>query len=211
MAKQIKLVKSLSGRKKDQVATANSLGLKKIGDVTVQPENAATLGKIQKISHLVEVQEASTRRCSRMKLHELSPAAGSVKDVKRVGRGHGSGNGKTAGKGHKGQNARSGGGVRIGFEGGQMPIARRIPKRGFKNIFGTDYAIVNVADLNQFAEGTVVDAELLKATGLVKKVYAGVKVLGNGELTTKLTVKAAKFSKSAVEKIEKAGGKAEVM
>ena len=144
-----------------------------------------------------------------MKLHELSPAAGSVKDVKRVGRGHGSGNGKTAGKGHKGQNARSGGGVRIGFEGGQMP--RRIPKRGFKNIFGTDYAIVNVADLNQFAEGTVVDAELLKATGLVKKVYAGVKVLGNGELTTKLTVKAAKFSKSAVEKIEKAGGKAEVM
>ena len=146
-----------------------------------------------------------------MKLHELSPAAGSVKDVKRVGRGHGSGNGKTAGKGHKGQNARSGGGVRIGFEGGQMPIARRITKRGFKNIFGTDYAIVNVADLNQFAEGTVVDAELLKATGLVKKVYAGVKVLGNGELTTKLTVKAAKFSKSAVEKIEKAGGKAEVM
>ena len=146
-----------------------------------------------------------------MKLHELSPAAGSVKDVKRVGRGHGSGNGKTAGKGHKGQNARSGGGVRIGFEGGQMPIARRIPKRGFKNIFGTDYAIVNVADLNQFAEGTVVDAELLKATGLVKKGYAGVKVLGNGELTTKLTVKAAKFSKSAVEKIEKAGGKAEVM
>ena len=140
-----------------------------------------------------------------MKLHELSPAAGSVKDVKRVGRGHGSGNGKTAGKGHKGQNARSGGGVRIGFEGGQMPIARRIPKRGFKNIFGTDYA------MNQFAEGTVVDAELLKATGLVKKVYAGVKVLGNGELTTKLTVKAAKFSKSAVEKIEKAGGKAEVM
>ena len=144
-------------------------------------------------------------------MDELSPAAGSVKDVKRVGRGHGSGNGKTAGKGHKGQNARSGGGVRIGFEGGQMPIARRIPKRGFKNIFGTDYAIVNVADLNQFAEGTVVDAELLKATGLVKKVYAGVKVLGNGELTTKLTVKAAKFSKSAVEKIEKAGGKAEVM
>ena len=146
-----------------------------------------------------------------MKLHELSPAAGSVKDVKRVGRGHGSGNGKTAGKGHKGQNARAGGGVRPGFEGGQMPLQRRLPKHGFKNIFGTDYAIVNVADLNQFAEGTVVDAELLKATGLVKKVYAGVKVLGNGELTTKLTVKAAKFSKSAVEKIEKAGGKAEVM
>ena len=146
-----------------------------------------------------------------MKLHELSPAAGSVKDVKRVGRGHGSGNGKTAGKGHKGQNARSGGGVRIGFEGGQMPLARRIPKRGFNNIFAKPLTAVNVAVLNQFAEGTVVDAELLKATGLVKKVYAGVKVLGNGELTTKLTVKAAKFSKSAVEKIEKAGGKAEVM
>lgn len=146
-----------------------------------------------------------------MKLHELSPAAGAVKDVKRVGRGHGSGNGKTAGKGHKGQNARSGGGVRIGFEGGQMPIARRIPKRGFNNIFGTEYAVVNVADLNVFEENTVVDVELLKAAGLVKKVCDGVKILGNGELTTKLTVKAAKFSKSAVEKIEKVGGKAEVM
>ena len=146
-----------------------------------------------------------------MKLHELTPAEGSARAAWRKGRGTGSGNGKTAGKGHKGQNARSGGGVRPGFEGGQFPIYRQHPKRGFKNIFGTDYAIVNVADLNQFAEGTVVDAELLKATGLVKKVYAGVKVLGNGELTTKLTVKAAKFSKSAVEKIEKAGGKAEVM
>jgi large subunit ribosomal protein L15 len=146
-----------------------------------------------------------------MKLHELSPAAGAVKDVKRIGRGHGSGNGKTAGKGHKGQNARSGGGVRIGFEGGQMPIARRIPKRGFNNIFAKEYAIINVSDLNQFAEDTVVDTELLKAAGLVKKVCDGVKVLGNGELTTKLTVKAAKFSKSAAEKIEKAGGKAEVM
>ena len=146
-----------------------------------------------------------------MNLHELAPVMGSTHVNKRKGRGTGTGNGKTAGRGHKGQKARSGGKLRIGFEGGQMPIARRIPKRGFKNIFGTDYAIVNVADLNQFAEGTVVDAELLKATGLVKKVYAGVKVLGNGELTTKLTVKAAKFSKSAVEKIEKAGGKAEVM
>ena len=146
-----------------------------------------------------------------MKLNELRATPGAMQDAKRIGRGHGSGNGKTAGKGHKGQKARAGHGFRPGFEGGQMPIARRIPKRGFKNIFGTDYAIVNVADLNQFAEGTVVDAELLKATGLVKKVYAGVKVLGNGELTTKLTVKAAKFSKSAVEKIEKAGGKAEVM
>ena len=146
-----------------------------------------------------------------MKIHELTPALDSNKDVKRVGRGHGSGNGKTAGKGHKGQNARSGGGVRIGFEGGQMPLARRIPKRGFNNIFATKYAIVNVSDLNNFKDGTVVDTELLIASGLVKKVNDGVKILGNGELTAKLTVKAAKFSQSAIEKIEKAGGKAEVM
>ncbi len=146
-----------------------------------------------------------------MKLHELSPAEGSTREVKRIGRGHGSGNGKTAGKGHKGQNARSGGGVRIGFEGGQMPLARRIPKRGFNNIFATKYAIVNVSDLNKFKDGTVVDTELLVASGLVKKVNDGVKILGNGELTAKLTVKAAKFSQSAVEKIEKAGGKTEVM
>ena len=146
-----------------------------------------------------------------MKIHELTPALDSNKAVKRIGRGHGSGNGKTAGKGHKGQNARSGGGVRIGFEGGQMPLARRIPKRGFNNIFATKYAIVNVSDLNKFKDGTVVDTELLVASGLVKKVYDGVKLLGNGELSAKLTVKAAKFSQSAIEKIEKAGGKAEVM
>ena len=146
-----------------------------------------------------------------MKIHELTHAADSNKAVKRVGRGHGSGNGKTAGKGHKGQNARSGGGVRIGFEGGQMPLARRIPKRGFNNIFAAKYAIVNVSDLNRFKDDTVVDTELLVASGLVKKVYDGVKILGNGELTAKLTVKAAKFSQSAVEKIEKAGGKTEVM
>ena len=146
-----------------------------------------------------------------MKIHELTPALDSNKPVKRIGRGHGSGNGKTAGKGHKGQNARSGGGVRIGFEGGQMPLARRIPKRGFNNIFATKYAIVNVSDLNKFKDDTVVDTELLVASGLVKKVYDGVKILGNGELTAKLTVKAAKFSQSAVEKIEKAGGKTEVM
>lgn len=146
-----------------------------------------------------------------MKIHELTPAADSNKAVKRVGRGHGSGNGKTAGKGHKGQNARSGGGVRIGFEGGQMPLARRIPKRGFNNIFATKYAIVNVSDLDRFENDTVVDAEILKAAGLIKKEYDGIKILGNGELTKKLTVKAAKFSQSAVEKIEKAGGKTEVM
>lgn len=147
-----------------------------------------------------------------MKLHELSPAVGSTKEVKRIGRGHGSGNGKTAGKGHKGQNARSGGGVRIGFEGGQMPLARRIPKRGFNNIFAKEYAVINVSDLNKFVDGTVVDTELLKASGLVKKVCNGVKVLGDGELTSKnLTVKAVKFTKTAQEKIEKAGGKVEVM
>ena len=146
-----------------------------------------------------------------MKIHELTPAPDSNKAVKRIGRGHGSGNGKTAGKGHKGQNARSGGGVRIGFEGGQMPLARRIPKRGFNTIFATKYATVNVSDLNKFKDGTEVDAELLKAAGLIKKEYDGVQILGNGELTAKLTVKAAKFSQSAVEKIEKAGGKTEVM
>lgn len=146
-----------------------------------------------------------------MKLHELSPAAGSKSAVKRVGRGHGSGWGKTSGKGHKGQNARSGGGVRPGFEGGQTTLARRIPKRGFNNIFATEYAIVNVADLERFVDGTVVDTELLKAAGLVKKELDGVKILGNGELTKNLTVKAAAFSASAKEKIEKAGGKAEVM
>ncbi|MGN0622454.1 MAG: 50S ribosomal protein L15 [Oscillospiraceae bacterium] len=146
-----------------------------------------------------------------MKLHELSPAAGSKSATKRIGRGHGSGWGKTAGKGHKGQNARSGGGVRPGFEGGQTTLARRIPKRGFNNIFATEYAVVNVSDLDRFVDGTVVDTELLKASGLVKKELDGVKILGNGELTKNLTVKAAAFSASAKEKIEKAGGKAEVM
>ena len=138
-----------------------------------------------------------------MKLHELTPAADSNRPVKRIGRGHGSGNGKTAGKGHKGQNARSGGGVRIGFEGGQMPLARRIPKRGFHNIFATRYATVNVGDLNRIVEGTA---------GLIKKTEnGGIKILGDGELTKKLTVQAAKFTAQAAEKIEKAGGKAEVM
>lgn len=145
-----------------------------------------------------------------MKLHELSPAQ-PVRDRKRIGRGNGSGNGKTAGKGHKGQNARSGGGVRIGFEGGQMPLMRRIPKRGFNNIFATKYAIINVSDLNRFNDGDVVGVTELIAAGLVKKEYDGVKVLGNGDISVKVTVKAAKFSQSAVEKIEKAGGKTEVM
>ncbi len=146
-----------------------------------------------------------------MKLHELSPAEGSTKEPKRIGRGHGSGQGKTAGKGHKGQNARSGGGVRPGFEGGQMPLTRRIPKRGFNNIFGTTYTVINVSDLEQFVDGTVVDAELLAAAGLVKKNCGGIKVLGNGEVSKKLTVKLAAFSQTAKEKIEKSGGKAEVI
>ncbi len=146
-----------------------------------------------------------------MYIHELSPAEGSKKDVKRVGRGHGSGWGKTSGKGHKGQNARSGGGVRPGFEGGQMPLARRIPKRGFNNIFAAKMAAVNVSSLEMFKEGTEVNAELLLAAGLVKNIDNGVKILGNGEITKNLTVKADAFSASAKEKIEKAGGKAEVM
>ena len=146
-----------------------------------------------------------------MKLFELSPAAGSVKDVKRIGRGHGSGNGKTAGKGHKGQNARSGGGVRPGFEGGQMPLARRLPKRGFTNIFAKEYVEINVAQLERFENGTVVTPELLKETGVISKICDGVVVLGRGEVTKSLTIQAARFTKSAEEKIAAAGGKAEVM
>lgn len=146
-----------------------------------------------------------------MKLFELAPGEGSVKSRKRVGRGHGSGSGKTSGRGHKGQNARSGGGVRIGFEGGQMPIYRRLPKRGFTNIFAKEYAEVKISDLNKFESGTVVDASALKDAGIIKKMCDGVKVLGNGDLNVKLTVKAHKFTESAKAKIEAAGGKVEVM
>ena len=146
-----------------------------------------------------------------MKLFELQPGVGSTSDRKRKGRGHGSGNGKTAGRGHKGQNARSGGGVRIGFEGGQMPIYRRLPKRGFNNIFALKYAEINVSDLNKFEDGAVVDAQALKEAGIVKKTFDGIKVLGNGNIEKKVTVKAAKFTESAKEKIVAAGGKYEVM
>lgn len=146
-----------------------------------------------------------------MKLFELGPDLGSLVEPKRKGRGAGSGNGKTAGKGHKGQNARAGGGVRPGFEGGQMPLYRRLPKRGFNNKnFTTNYAEVNVSDLNIFDNGTVVSVELLKEKGLVKKVFDGVAILGNGEVTKKLTVQAARFTKTASIKIETAGGKVEV-
>lgn len=146
-----------------------------------------------------------------MRLDELQPAEGSKFTRKRVGRGIGSGTGKTSGKGHKGQNARSGGGVRPGFEGGQMPLYRRLPKRGFTNIFAKQYVTINVCDLERFDNGTEVTAELLKETGIVSKTLDGIKILGRGELTKNLTVKVAKFSASAAEKIEKAGGKAEVI
>jgi large subunit ribosomal protein L15 len=146
-----------------------------------------------------------------MKLHELSKPIGSTKNPKRKGRGTATGQGKTAGRGMNGQKSRSGGGVRLGFEGGQMPLYRRIPKRGFTNVFKKEWSIMNVSDLNAYEEGTVITPELLIADGKVKQVTAGVKILGNGELEKKLTVKANKFSKAAIEKIEAAGGKAEVI
>ena len=146
-----------------------------------------------------------------MKLHELSPAEGSARAPFRKGRGAGSGNGKTAGKGHKGQNARAGGGVRPGFEGGQLPLYRKLPKRGFKNHFATQYAIINLSDLDVFEAGAVIDLDTLVANGIIKKTFDGLKVLGNGEVTKAFTVKASKFSASAQEKIEAAGGKTEVV
>jgi large subunit ribosomal protein L15 len=146
-----------------------------------------------------------------MKLNDLSPAAGSTAKAWRKGRGIGSGNGKTGGRGHKGQKARSGGGVRVGFEGGQMPLARRIPKRGFNNIFAKPLDAINVSELNKFEDGTVVDVEVLLKAGVLSSCRYGVKILGNGEITKKLTVKASAFSASAKEKIESAGGKAEVI
>ena len=146
-----------------------------------------------------------------MNLHELSPAPGSNPKAYRKGRGHGSGNGKTAGRGQKGQWARSGGGVRVGFEGGQMPLARRIPKRGFNNIFAKPLESVNVSALEKFEDGAVVDAKALLDAGILSKCTYGVKILGNGEITKKLTVKASAFSESAKAKIEAAGGKAEVV
>ncbi|MBQ3423961.1 MAG: 50S ribosomal protein L15 [Oscillospiraceae bacterium] len=146
-----------------------------------------------------------------MFMNELSPAEGSTQVAKRKGRGIGTGNGKTGGRGHKGQKARSGGGVRIGFEGGQMPLARRIPKRGFHNIFAKPLESVNISALNVFEDGAEVDANILLAEGILSKCVNGVKILGNGEITKKLTVKASAFSAGAKEKIEAAGGKAEVV
>jgi large subunit ribosomal protein L15 len=147
-----------------------------------------------------------------MKLHELSPAAGSKKEVKRIGRGPASGQGKTAGKGHKGQKARAGRGMQVGFEGGQMPLQRRLPKRGFVNIFAKNIVTVNVGTLNaKFDDGAVIDIDALKAAGIIKNGFDGVKVLSSGELTKKFTVKANAYSNAAKEKIEAAGGKAEVI
>ena len=174
MAKlKVTLVKSTIGRKKDQIATVEALGLKKIRSVVEHNDTPQIRGMINKVSHLVT--------------------------------------GKTSGKGHKGQNARSGGGVRPGFEGGQMPLYRRLPKRGFKNIFAKQYVAVNVEELNKLEDGTEVTAEVLEEKGIISKTLDGVKILGRGELTKKLNVKVAKMSASAKEKIEKAGGKAEVM
>lgn len=146
-----------------------------------------------------------------MKLHELSPVEGSKKDAKRIGRGHGSGWGKTSGKGHKGQKARAGRCMRVGFEGGQMPLQRRIPKRGFNNIFAKEIVSINVGSLNRFEDGAVVDAEALVEAGLVKNYFDGIKILGNGELKKNITVKVDAYSESAKAKIEAAGGKAEVI
>lgn len=146
-----------------------------------------------------------------MKLHELSPAEGSRKKVKRIGRGHGSGWGKTAGRGQKGQKARSGGSIRPGFEGGQMPLQRRVPKRGFNNIFAKKIVAINISTLNRFDDGAVVDVQSLRDSGIVKNSFDGIKILGDGDLTKKLDVKATAFSVSAKEKIEAVGGKAEVI
>ena len=146
-----------------------------------------------------------------MNIHELSPAKGSTKVAKRKGRGHGTGNGKTSGRGHKGQKSRSGGGVRIGFEGGQMPLARRVPKRGFNNIFAKPLTAVNLSSLDKFKSGATVDKEKLLEAGILSKCEYGVKVLGNGTLKKKLTVRASAFSETAKKKIEEAGGKAEVI
>ena len=207
----IKLVKSLNGRLQKHIATANSLGLRKIGDITVQPDNASDPRQDRQDRLSAAGHRRELRRCESMKLNELSPAAGSVKEAYRKGRGSGSGNGKTAGRGHKGQKARSGGGTRIGFEGGQMPLARRIPKRGFNNIFAKPLEIINLSALNKFEDGEIVTAEALLAKGILSKCEYGYKVLGNGKVTKKVTVQAAAFSQAAKEAIEAAGGKAEVI
>ena len=204
----IKLVKSLNGRIAKHKATAEALGLRKIGDTTVQPDNEATRGKIANIGYR---SPRNSKEVREMNLHELSPAPGSNPKAYRKGRGHGSGNGKTAGRGQKGQWARSGGGVRVGFEGGQMPLTRRIPKRGFHTIFAKPLEAINVSALEKFEDGATVNVCDLLEKGILSKCEYGYKVLGNGTLTKKLTVRASAFSASAKEKIVAAGGKYEVV
>ena len=197
MKLKITLVKSPISSLQKHIDTVKALGLRKIGQSVVKEDNPCIRGQIFAVKL--------------MKLHELQPAFGSTTAPKRLGRGVGSGLGKTSGKGHKGAKARSGGGKRPGFEGGQMPLTRRIPKRGFTNIYAKEYATVNVGSLEIFEDGTVVTVALLKEAGLVKQVLDGVKILGGGELTKKLTVQVTKYTQSAKEKIEAVGGKAEVI
>lgn len=211
MAKlQITLTRSVIGRPETQRKTVEALGLKKTNSSVVVEDNPAIRGQINKVKHLLTVEE-NNQGGAEMKLHELKPAEGSRKERNRVGRGVATGNGKTSGRGHKGQKARSGGGVRPGFEGGQLPLFRRLPKRGFTNINRKEYAIVNLDQLNKFEDGTEVTPALLVESGVVKNEKSGIKILGNGSLDKKLTVKAHKFSASAAEAIDAKGGAHEVI
>ena len=213
MAKMLKitLTKSTIGAIPKHKKVVKALGLRKLHHSVELADTPQTRGAIAKVTHLVTVEELEDRRCKLMKLHELKAPAGSTHSHKRKGRGTATGQGKTAGRGMNGQNSRSGGGVRLGFEGGQMPLYRRLPKRGFNNKWAKEYATVNVGDLNRFEANTEVTPELLREVGLVKQVIDGVKILGDGELDRALTVKAVKFTKTAAEKINAAGGKAEVI
>jgi len=204
----IKLVKSLNGRIAKHKATAEALGLRKIGDTS--PTTRRPAARLR-TSATCSRSPRNSKEVREMNLHELSPAPGSNPKAYRKGRGHGSGNGKTAGRGQKGQWARSGGGVRVGFEGGQMPLTRRIPKRGFHNIFAKPLEAINVSALEKFEDGATVNVCDLLEKGILSKCEYGYKVLGNGTLTKKLTVRASAFSASAKEKIVAAGGKYEVV
>ena len=208
---KITLAKSTIGAIPKHKKTAIALGLTKTQKTVIQPDNAAIRGMIRSIEHLVKVEEIQDSGGAPMNLQDLKPAEGSKQRAFRVGRGHGSGNGKTAGRGHKGQKARSGGGVRPGFEGGQMPLYRRIPKRGFTNRNTKEIIAINVDRLNCFEDGTEVTVEALKTAGIIKNPKDGVKLLGNGDLTKKLNVKVNGYSQSAKEKIEAAGGTAELV
>ena len=211
MKLQVTLVKSPVSSKPNHIKIVKALGLHKIRSTKVFEDTPSIRGMIFKVNHLVSVVEISDYGGFTMKLNELKPALGSTTAPRRLGRGVGSGLGKTSGKGHKGAKARSGGGKRPGFEGGQMPLVRQLPKRGFKNIFAKEYATVNVSELEVFENGTEVTAALLVEKKIIRKELDGLKVLGNGELTKKLTVKAVKFTGSAKEKIEAVGGTAEVI